>query len=461
MSYPLVQLTDAPSVSATVLYDLNVDRDQYAGSDGVDFGAPEWTGAPDAVGGVDGYRTVALTHWFDASKAGAYVELGALSKVLLRSDCWLLVQMTDLSEPRWFHVWRSTPASLSPDQVFIQPSGALRGLWGISLSLTADPYLYGERVTLDPVTVGSDMSHQYAELGTVFGDAPTPLRWSVAPGPSVNDAWFTQIYSTPDGYVNPVIADIGTGDASYFTPMGTTGPPTTAPFPAGSYRPVPSLGPTPSIIGQVTINGVQQGSHLVFVRVGASVASTTFTLRATSQIAGDPQATDTIPFESPADTTAAVWVNLGAYQIGENLPTDMASEYALAGAVLLDLVASQPSGAATLYLDAVMLIPLDGPTGGSATVLTDTIDAPSSGGAGYLGWWDGNEERYWLTDSSGGLVLGACHQQAGVYAAVVPGNRNAVYVTRAMAGASAPGRQIADPITFTASYLPRYLWPAP
>lgn len=460
---PILRLTDAPSSSANVLYDFNPSPDQFAGHEGLSWGAPEWTAAPGSVGGFDGPRTVAFNHYMDGGLVGAYSELADLARALLRPDAWLLVQLTSLSEPRWFHVWRSSPAELTPENLFVRDDMPA-GLHGINVSLTADPYLYGERVSLPSVTVGSDVTDAdlkvYAEFPAIAGDAPAPLRLSCTTVPVAGESWLMTLFSTPGGSDRPAVKDVGTGDGLTTPWVGATVV-TDAAWSGGSARSFAGLPSTlTAILDGIFAADIQMGNRLLLVRVGCSDATSVFSMKAASSVIGDPRATDPVVFAAPATVGDGVWVNLGTLAFGDRLPMDMDLSDALTFAIF-DLYAASVSGAGDLIVDAVLMVALDDSTGGTAATLIETIFTPTSPSEGEVAWWDGDEELYWA-QASGGGVGDTSRAQAGSYLAVSPGNSQAIVATRALASVVAvPGQPKTDALTFTPSYRPRFLWPAP
>lgn len=464
-TYPRLALTASADSDADVLYEFNVDSDGFAGHDGVDFGAPEWSGQPDAVGGVDGYRTVAFTHWFAAGRADAYTELATLSRLLLRADGWLLVQMTEASEPRWFHTWRSTPASLSPDQVLIKGDGDLAGSWGISVSLKADPFLYGERVTLDTVTIANDptagTNPMSVVLDEIVGDAPVPLRITVDGLDDISrfESMLLTLTAAEEA-VMPVLWDIGTGDGAE---VGTdTGAPVSdSSYVGGSYREI-SFATEADMVSRlarsdpdtdpIEIPGI--GSYRAILRVSfpdGDPSTTKFAL----QLKAAPTPLPAVTVVPAFSVGGTVWVDLGiaSWPLGLPSTTDAGGPY---GAIF-EIYAARISGAASIIVDALLLIPDIDVVDSATSLLTLLPDVWSSDAVAV---WDGDTESFWVLNPDGTAGYTSPSPLAGVFPVAIPGRTNVLTVVTQI-GDGGSGDVITSSVDVTVSYLPRFLWPAP
>lgn len=451
MTWPLVQLTNGPAIGADVLYAFNVDNGLFVdGDDPIDFGVPEWSGDPDAVGGVYGYRTVSFTQLVDGGRPTVLAELATLSRLLLAAEAWLMVQMSPTSVPRWYHTWRSTPAALDPSNVILHNDNP-QGLWGIAMSVKADPWLYGERVTQPTVTVANNPTAATNPMSVVLpeivGDAPAPLRIGVTPsGDTMSRQWLLGVTRALK------LHDVGTGDG-LTTGAGTSAPVSDSSYAGGSYR-ATSFTTTPGMADRLTCpDMLPSGEWLILVRVaasGPSPGSAVFRIAVRGLIHTNPVMT-TVTLPALTDQ----WVVVGRIRGGADVPADVdstpADEYMI-------LAAERVSGAYDLRWDAIALVAVgtqDEPD--SATLLFDTPIYPT--GADF--WWDGDQESYWAEGTTTTYAV-ASRQQRGVYPTVSPGATNTFVLVPAIAD---PLQNVPDDITdssaVTLSYLPRYVWPAP
>ncbi|WP_310962155.1 hypothetical protein [Nocardioides terrisoli] len=457
---PILRLTDAPSSSANVLYDFNPSPDQFAGHEGLSWGAPEWTAAPGSVGGFDGPRTVAFNHYMSGGLIGAYSELADLARALLRPDAWLLVQVTSLSEPRWFHVWRSSPAELTPENLFVR-SGMPAGLHGINVSLTADPYLYGERVSLPSVTIDNDptaaLHPMSCVLDSIVGDAPAPLRYGVANSPGHSVDMVVASTAGVDGSTPALrVIDVGTGDE--WTAQADTGAPVAdASMVGGSYRATTFA--DNAMQRRLLGADIFTGRWLAVARLAASVASVGLDVKIHLETSAGAS-TDDVTVQIPAGA-GPWWQVLGEIDRGiPNAPTDTG---VVDGSGTLQVYAQAVSGAPELRWDCLLLVPI-GPLSGEcvAHVMTETNVVAVGGDVN--AWTDGDAQTHWEVVSVSGTDVSTFdlgRVQSGSFPVVVPGVPNLLTLI-VTPGANSGG---SDDITMTTdldlSYRPRFLWPAP
>lgn len=122
MSFPLVKFVDSPKPTAAVRFDFNVessDAPRRVGGEGFTLGVPTLEGDPDAVEVSYGWRELLVPHRVNGSKQSALAVLSTLSRELLRPTNWLLVQLDALTAPVWFKTYRTAPAALSLDRVYV------------------------------------------------------------------------------------------------------------------------------------------------------------------------------------------------------------------------------------------------------------------------------------------------------------------------------------------------------
>lgn len=460
MTFPRLALVEAPVYDAAVLYEFNIDSSAFVEHDGVDFGVPEWSAAPGAVGGEDGYRTVAFTHLTSPDYAVAWQELTVLSRLLLSQQQWLLIQMSQASAPRWFKTWRSTPAALSPDLIQKKTDGDLAGLWGIALSLTADPYLYGEQVSLPSVSIANDPSGPYpmcAVLPEVEGDAPAPLTVEV----TASQAWYpTPLIAT--GATEPVLIDLGAGDGVTDGSFATIV--TDSKLIGGSGRTWTLAAGASGALGPFSVpTSMAPGTYRVLARVGVSqdTAGASATLAIWQSIGGTSLKMPPVTLATGVGSiTLHGWVDLGPvlYPAAHN------DERPYVGTVpdklrWFYLGATRTSGDMALTLDAVLFLPvqLTPVSAGAPRGALSFVSQAAIGGLNGSMVVDGDAERIPLQTFSTQMPA-----IRGVFPSVHPGEPNVLLWVPWLLDTS---RVVEDDLTavfdFEVSYLPRYLWPAP
>lgn len=197
MTFPRVAFVSSPDLGADVRFDFNTagewaDGENWPEHDDFSLGVPSLSGDYDAIGVEYGPRELTFNLVIKARKATATATMSALARELLRQRNWLLFQVSPFSRPAWFRTYRTEPGAISFE--YLNDTDDSRGnLWGLGVSVDADSFAYGERVTLDPITVvnsPADATHpMWFTLPDVLGDAPTPLRLRVDPT-GTTDAWF-------------------------------------------------------------------------------------------------------------------------------------------------------------------------------------------------------------------------------------------------------------------------------
>lgn len=195
--YPLVRFVDAPSADANIRFDFNeagvwADDDIWVRHPDFSIGAPGIEGDPDTEGVQYTLRTLTFNIFVEGSKTNALARLSALSREILRRENWLMFQLSELTPPIFFLTYRTGPEALDFENV-LDVDDAVSNLWGLGVTLDADSFAYGERITLDPISVvnsPADATHPFwFSLPEITGDAPVPLRVEVNPDSSTQ-AWF-------------------------------------------------------------------------------------------------------------------------------------------------------------------------------------------------------------------------------------------------------------------------------
>jgi hypothetical protein len=454
VSYPLGRLVAAPDPAAAILYDFNdrdADAERWIEAQGFTLGVPTLEGDPDAVGVTYGYRQPGLSHKIKGSKQDALAALSALSRQLLRqSTGWLMVQLDNATKPGWLRIYRSGFEALSLERVYVDVKDgdpvALPDTWQIPLSFVADPFVYGERITLALETVTSTLfaaeNPMQVVLPPIKGDAPTAVRVKVTPQAISGgaDKWLLGVAAGALSLSAPAI-DIGYGDV-FTAGDGTAAGVVDVVYPGSSYREVTIDAGTPNLltrlegampdhpdVGQYKallwceaepVNSTTRQTYSI--RLGQTLNaefSTSYT------VYGDTVTVET-PFQ-PSSTTAldfVGWVDLGEISLpfgNAGFALDGGESYA---APRLDLqIGTRDGTAGTVRIAALKLVPVGGPWVDATTLMKTTIDAPNAGPSvprrdffdGRLATtWDGDDERAWqvvlasgnLTDFSPALAGG-------------------------------------------------------
>lgn len=486
-SYPRVVLVDAPTFSANVRFDLNSVFGSaicLTNSDGFSLGAPTLDVEPGAVGGTYGYRSITLTPRIEGPKAPALSLLAALNRELLRWENWLLVQLDELTEPVWFHIYQSPPSALSLDEVYVDDFRRQDDAWQTTLNLTADAFALGERITFDPIAVtqSSDGSHPLAcVLPAIKGDASTPLRVRVETANSQPDliTWLLSSVSVTDVVADPIL-NIGFGDG-LTNHVGTHTPDSSSAYYGGSYRQVdvsaidaPNsprsfaerlTGPFPT---------VPEGKYKVMLRYEADATPgqppITYTLQlqitdASGNIAGPVQTQ--IIYPNGGVTTGGTfqgWADLGNFTLPSGYPTPSDITAPLAPSQFSLRIGTQGNVPGTLRLDALKLIPVDGRNVVEASSLFATLIGRTLSGD-MAGTWDGETESFWLQHRSSQVVYPSLPSMRGGFPTANPAAASNVLEVIAVSGPPTgvlPGELDKPTSTgavasVTVSYQPRYL----
>lgn len=463
MTFPRVAFTATPDLSAEVLYpfQLNVDE-RYVGNAEFDLGAPTWSGVPGGTGGRDGYRTVRFNHFISARTDPATEALSALGRLLMADDGWLLIQLTETSPPVWARTWRSSPGSLSIENVFLR-DGTPTGQHMIPVALTADPLLYDEnKVLVSAATVNNDPAAEtnacHLVLPEVVGDAPAPLVVSVTPSVALSQfSDYRMLASVHPGA--PVVWQIGTDDG--WTATGDVGSPVTdADYSGGSYRSA-TFATTQTLdkrLGGTAPAALAPGSYRVLLRAARSDDDSEFSLRFRF---ADPVTTttfggDTVYVQGAAAGSGyAAWIDLGvhAWPFGVH-PADAANLDSVAPSMSLEL--GRTSGTGALQLDCLMLVPVETVDSDQTTTLIDQYDMTAASTL----VWDGETERTWGS-ASGDVPTFLNHQLQGSYLAAAPGESASLTLLPGLLVASGINDDITATIEVTVTYRPRWLWLQP
>lgn len=421
MTYPLARLVDAPDPSATVRYDFN-DRDAAAPRsvqrDSFTLGAPSLQTAVDAVSPLYGDRALGFTHFVKGAKSDALSAIAVISRELLRPSNWMLVQLDAVTRPTWWRLRATGPEALSLARVYVETAtgdpGSLPDTWELPISLTAENFGYGERITLGPYTVvqNSIGTHPLkVELPTIKGDAPAKLRVSVTPttGAAWRDAeWLIGCSSGSADMVDPVV---NIGDSDGFTPSSggavSTGD---ADFLGGDYRTM-TLTTVQKSLSTTTLPVTTRGRYKMLLRgqfddpsLGPTDDDTTIIFKVQNGDLFGQTTTLAIGFDAYEG-----WVDLGevTFPSGVRLPDDLGNTIS---ARTLYLFMSTAASTVTAKLDALKFIPIGGPTVDAATLLRpkgrrDGNLLIDTFGAGVTATYDGDDQLAWFSDGTGVLDI--------------------------------------------------------
>lgn len=470
MAYPLVKFTATPAAAASVRFDFNVDSGTmktYPDADAFDLGGVQLEGDPDALSVEYGLRTITFDLVVEGTHAQALAQQAAVARELLRAENWLMYQQDASSNPVWFKTFRAEPGSLSFERV---DNARTRNTWVIGVTLHAEPFAYGERVTLGAVTVNNNPASGTNPCSwttaTILGDAPAPCRVQVNPsnsGAMPGYRWMISHAALGAAYT-PVFWQIG-GSDGWTAGTGTSASTADAAFSGGSYRAVNAS--FTSMFTRISGNAPStptRGRYKVLLRFARTDTSAVWEFAFGQNVGANYIMGDTVTSSDSNQTSSwATWVDLGEFSFPRGVgqvPDDMAATPITPN---IALQARQVFGSGTeIRLDCIALIPVDiaGQVQGSTmfTEFTRTgID--SSGG---LGVWDSDEEAFWAFNSSSGLYTPMPAIEGG-FPTLVPGATNVFHLLQQVNG-NDPffGEDATDSISVSTSvvlsYHPRWLY---
>lgn len=473
MSYPLCKFVDAPNVGAAVLFDFNLGSwatgDTWLMHDGFSLGAPTLEGDPDAYGVQYGFRTLSFAIVLEATYADAAKVSAQLARVLVaKRSTWLLFQLTPLAAPVWFKTYRTTPEVITFDYVSnVGDTG--KSLWGLAVTLAADPFAYGAQVNLPAVTVVNNpftAGGCYFTTPTILGDAPAPAVVQVSPSAATAGKTFlvsaiAQEAGAPSTGAPTAVSAQGlqaNSDAGAWVVDATQ--------PAGGYVPV-SFATSTQLVPRVTdvTTHLPVGKYRVLVSVSSITTSPgSFPLalyRSTFAFAGEQVIFD----RSVTSATAwSGWADLGVVTVpfGANMGDRVTVASTLAQ---ISVRAARDSAAGALRIGALLYVPLETPWSLSSRSFYARFGTTGLT-ASQTGEWDGENfasltkaslparvvSESWAPLASGGLPE------------LVPGCTNTITVLQ-QTNVSAPDQpanwnsdDIAATVVVGVSYRPRWLY---
>lgn len=498
MTYPQVKFVDSPAVAATVRLDLSDGTATASRRVEADFdlGVPTLEGDPDAVGQVFGFRSPRFTVQVKGTKANALAFVSALSKEMLRRTNWVMFKLNAATSPVWLRTYRTGYQPLSLERVYGNTttggnaSAGYQDLWRVEVPLVAEAFAYGALETIAATTVGQNSTSTNPlriVLPTLKGDAPTGLRVAVnlaGISPTTSpESWLIAAIGADSGTVADTVIDIGTGDvftAGAGTAAGTAG----ATFWGGSRR-VVTISAGANLLERISgtlAAAPPPGRYKVLLRcVGDAVSSSVanrYTFAFGTNVNGEKIYGPTVYVDTPQPIATfgaqffMGWVDLGDFTFpfgGGGLP-DAASATAPAPTISLK-VGTAGSIAGTVALDAIKLIPVDGPKVRHATCLVSKlISGVNITGPWYTGMqlapsdtgtWDGDSETMWGTVTATGVLKNGAVSHKGGYPVADPAAAQNVLLCFPMSNPFDSGGQAATAVTntydVTVFYHPRWL----
>lgn len=464
MTFPDIKLVDAPTSTATVLFDFNDTTATPARevlAENFSIGVPELIGDVDAIDPLYTERVVTFTCRMTGTKAQVVGAQSTLARRLLANgQGWLQVRMTSTSRLLFFRTYRAQPGDLSLE-LLQGVSTTKRERWDLDVAIPCEPFIYGERVTQSAKLVNQNPESggnypTYFLLDSMIGDAPTPLRLRITSSSAFTgrNAIMVATHVAPDAQA-PTRINIGTGDGTTNSADVTLTTGDSA-YTGGSYRRV-AFTSTPSFI---TFNGIgaAPGRYKILARVTMADTTTVATITPVQDIlmsAGSVSVTGDPVRVSSAVGSGGTWVNLGEMSFPfrsprnpADLPFQVNARFTMRFARL--------AGAGTMAVDHLILVPVSTATTQSARTLvvdgtnmfdiTDralTIDADTSDA--------------WVSVASTGALVDGAPSIAGSFPEAIPGSLNFIEVLFST-NATAPADAIARNLTVTASYYPRWLY---
>ena len=434
MSYPLLQLVDAPDVAASVRVDLNAGLVRTV-SDDFSLGAPESEG--DAYYGP---RAVALPLMVRGTRAAAAAALGVVARAVTREG-WLRVQIDATSAPTWV---RFDPGSVSPLGWEHIRNGAPEDRWLATLTLTADPYMVGAEVVAGTWEVSNTPS-----AGT------NPMRFEVPPvaGEMLAPATVRVTKTGTGGF--PGLA-VGVGSVAPLMVAGAswsasalTGAVSSSAWAGGSYRTTTaSLAGSWAPLATFTPPASPTGRRRLLVQMSGTADAGAVALQV---VASSPAAAGSV---SAASRTVVLransrgWVDLGAvpYPLadGSALGVSSPTVYTVSARRVTPGGELQIGAAALLvgHDDASLRLvqPVPGVGTGAAVVLLD-------GAASSVAMASSGQ----MVPTPGGW---------GGWPALSPHRDNHVFVAQSLDAVPVSGRadDMGSTVGVEVTYRPRYLW---
>lgn len=468
--WPRVRFVDAPEVSAGVRFDFHDRLTETTRTsllaDDWSLGVPVLQGEADAESVQYGPRTLRFTLVVEGPKLAALAKQSAVAREMLRRDNWLLFQLNEDTEPVWFRLYRAEPGELSFE--FFR-NDREQDEWHIAMSLPAEAWAYGSRITIGPLSMVNDPTNanpNMVVLPDIVGDAPAParirFRYTAA---QTGRRHLIATSPVPEAFEEPIWWQIGTGD-SWSVGADTGSPSTDADYVGGTHRPV-SFSGTPGMATRVSgtaPSAVPPGRYKVHARVGRSDASSTFAARFGVTTGFSYVYGDTLPLIwGTSAVEHMAYVDLGVFRLPQGNPLlDLSGEDDVTAVVSLQ--AQRLSGTGSLHLNGLLLIPV-----GDENARTLYVDYPGLAPSALLTdeFHDADLDVVYCRSATTGVLssMNAPGLEGG-FPVLVPGERNALHwleqTSPSRAQVAGGGSDVPDRVTSAAqivvSYHPRSLW---
>lgn len=457
MTYPEIKLVDAPTSSATVLFDFNdvtatPKREVHA--DDFTIGVPELVGDVDAVDPLYGERVVSFTCAMTGTKPQVAAAQSALARRLLASgQSWLWVRMTATSRLLFFRTYRPQPGDLSFELVQTVQAGKAER-WELEVDLPCEPFAYGERVTQSTQTISNDPTVSAGSnpmrivLPSIVGDAPTRLRLALSPSAATGFNRYMLVNQASATLRTAVGRGIGTADGlTVGTDAATTGTVNASLFVGGSYREV-TFATNATLVTRLSgaFPSVGPGRYRIMLRASMNG---TYQIQASSYRDGPLRA---------IGGSSVTWINLGDFEMPPGRPsasTDLGPDVAPP----FSLRIARTSGSSML-LDYLLLVPLQAADTAGCEVLT-VADSYTYNSAQTM-TWDGDQELAWMKTTATGMLYfptGTPQELSGTFPIGRPGSQHVMTLFR-NASVTAEGEDAspASSMSVTVSYFPRFLY---
>jgi hypothetical protein len=442
-TYPLVRFMDSPSTSGTVLYDLQTAPAKVL-ADGFDIGVPTLSGSPDGIGRQWGYRRLTLRQVINGNKATAVPFVAALAKQLLKRRNWLMLQTSALAKPVWFRTFATEPGAITFDTVYNTDTAKDR--WEVTVQVDAEPFMYGAAVSLGSVVIGNDPSTgtnpcSYT-LPAIVGDAAAPLRIRVTGDQRGNTALLSVIGSSTSSTGSIIAVPTATLGADTTTSTNST-------FVGGDFHTV-TFTTDPSLVVRVNYSGptVVHGTYKALLRAKSSSSTIT------SQLQLRYVNTTTL-----TDTTVTVTNNFQYFDLGtfDWPPTGVIDDDFLgsqSSTFGMSLFASRTSGTTNLWVDALVLIPVEVDDDEADTLIVTYPTSSVSPNGAYIDSWSKSVRHVTSSDTARPGTLPAALK--GQFPFVVPGETNVLRFFQTIA----PSDVVTATATLAMSYQPQWLYQA-
>jgi hypothetical protein len=409
-------------------------------------------GAHIAASAYDNRQLTLRLNLQTASEDTSATQLQTLFRELDRPYNILKFAPTGATNPVHFRTFRSDASAVRE----VLASGGLREL---EVTLWAEPFAYGTKVTGSPATVTNDPAATwYVDVTSVKGDVETPAVLTITysgvedKGPT---AFAVRRHGTPSSAPVVLQAEAMTGGTN------TTIQANNAVWSGAGQNSMRCTFGTATMQDRLTssvhpssASTDARGVYRVFLRGAKTVAGDVINVQL-RQTSGTQTATNTA-VAWPASTTNRRWVDLGLVQIPfgpDPIYDGLSNVEAAARGTIFTVRAERTSGSGNLDFDVLAFMPADDrfcmvswPTSSGPTSMV--VDGPADlvypiGGSGEIYPQE-------LVARTGGLPM------------LSPGQTNRIYALLNAGGdLSTVNDDITSTISVTASYWPRYLYVRP